>query len=173
MLMLSKNNNGGIWIYATAADLVQRSVHSKVTCPRFDSLLKQWQETNIKTYSIIVLVCCVYIKWRDQKKTGQKPVEYPCIPGNALKSMLSLSSQATDTPEDRNNPVLLYNKVPLETLNNNFTLDFDTRVKKIYKKKRKKKCYLPFIPYNKYLCSFPIICIIWSLMNSIIFLILI
>lgn len=45
--------------------------------------------------------------------------------------MLSLSSQATDTPEDRNNPVLLYNKMPLETLNNNFTLEFDSRVKKI------------------------------------------
>ncbi|XP_056094725.1 neprilysin-like [Rhinichthys klamathensis goyatoka] len=37
-------------------------------------------------------------------------------------------ANATDTPEDRNNPVLLYNKVPLETLNNNFTLDFDSRV---------------------------------------------
>uniref|UniRef100_A0A8C1VD71 Neprilysin n=1 Tax=Cyprinus carpio TaxID=7962 RepID=A0A8C1VD71_CYPCA len=35
---------------------------------------------------------------------------------------------ATDTPEDRNNPVLLYNKMPLETLNNNFTLEFDSRV---------------------------------------------
>lgn len=44
--------------------------------------------------------------------------------------MLSLLSQATDTPEDRNNPVLLYNKVPLETLNNNFTLDFDSKGKK-------------------------------------------
>lgn len=48
--------------------------------------------------------------------------------------MLSLLSQATDTPEDRNNPVLLYNKVPLETLNNNFTLDFDSKVKKKKKK---------------------------------------
>ncbi|XDV29344.1 hypothetical protein PO909_032481, partial [Leuciscus waleckii] len=37
-------------------------------------------------------------------------------------------ANATDTPEDRNNPVLLYNKVPLETMNNNFTLDFDSRV---------------------------------------------
>ncbi|XP_039537572.1 neprilysin-like isoform X1 [Pimephales promelas] len=37
-------------------------------------------------------------------------------------------ANATDTPEDRNDPVLLYNKVPLETLNNNFTLDFDSRV---------------------------------------------
>uniref|UniRef100_A0A8C2CW84 Neprilysin n=1 Tax=Cyprinus carpio TaxID=7962 RepID=A0A8C2CW84_CYPCA len=37
-------------------------------------------------------------------------------------------ANATDTPEDRNNPVLLYNKMPLETLNNNFTLEFDSRV---------------------------------------------
>uniref|UniRef100_A0A673HYE4 Neprilysin n=1 Tax=Sinocyclocheilus rhinocerous TaxID=307959 RepID=A0A673HYE4_9TELE len=37
-------------------------------------------------------------------------------------------ANATDTPEDRNNPVLLYNKMPLEILNNNFTLEFDSRV---------------------------------------------
>uniref|UniRef100_A0A8C1H1Y2 Neprilysin n=1 Tax=Cyprinus carpio carpio TaxID=630221 RepID=A0A8C1H1Y2_CYPCA len=36
-------------------------------------------------------------------------------------------ANATDTPEDRNNPVLLYNKMPLEILNNNFTLEFDSR----------------------------------------------
>lgn len=69
----------------------------------------------------------MYIKW--QRTTGQKAAEPPShIPGNALKFMLSVLSQATDTPEDRNNPVLLYNKVPLETLNNNFTLDFDSKV---------------------------------------------
>ncbi|KAB5574674.1 hypothetical protein PHYPO_G00211730 [Pangasianodon hypophthalmus] len=37
-------------------------------------------------------------------------------------------SNATDTPEDRNNPVLLYNKMPLETLNTNFTLEFESTV---------------------------------------------
>ncbi|KAM9481768.1 neprilysin-like isoform 1-T1 [Clarias gariepinus] len=37
-------------------------------------------------------------------------------------------SNATDTPEDRNNPVLLYNKMPLETLNTNFTLTFESTV---------------------------------------------
>ncbi|KAK2847818.1 hypothetical protein Q7C36_009500 [Tachysurus vachellii] len=37
-------------------------------------------------------------------------------------------SDATDTPEDRNNPVLLYNKMPLETLNTNFTLEFEKTV---------------------------------------------
>lgn len=37
-------------------------------------------------------------------------------------------ANATDTLEDRNNPVLLYNKMPLETLNNNFTLEFDSEV---------------------------------------------
>ncbi|XP_059362209.1 neprilysin-like isoform X2 [Carassius carassius] len=37
-------------------------------------------------------------------------------------------ANATDTPEDRNNPVLLYNKMPLEILNNNFTLEFNSRV---------------------------------------------
>ncbi|XP_062861037.1 neprilysin-like [Trichomycterus rosablanca] len=37
-------------------------------------------------------------------------------------------ANATDTPEDRNNPVLLYNKMPLETLNTNFTLEFDSTV---------------------------------------------
>uniref|UniRef100_A0AAR2KB96 Neprilysin n=1 Tax=Pygocentrus nattereri TaxID=42514 RepID=A0AAR2KB96_PYGNA len=35
-------------------------------------------------------------------------------------------ANATDTPEDRNNPVLLYNKMPLETLNTNFTLEFES-----------------------------------------------
>uniref|UniRef100_A0A8C1VE93 Neprilysin n=1 Tax=Cyprinus carpio TaxID=7962 RepID=A0A8C1VE93_CYPCA len=43
-------------------------------------------------------------------------------------SLNNFSQSATDTPEDRNNPVLLYNKMPLETLNNNFTLEFDSRV---------------------------------------------
>lgn len=42
---------------------------------------------------------------------------------------LLLFLQATDTPEDRNNPVLLYNKMPLETLNNNFTIEFESRVR--------------------------------------------
>ncbi|XP_047009364.1 neprilysin isoform X1 [Ictalurus punctatus] len=37
-------------------------------------------------------------------------------------------ANATDTPEDRNNPVLIYNKMPLETLNTNFTLAFDSTV---------------------------------------------
>ncbi|XP_026143562.1 neprilysin isoform X1 [Carassius auratus] len=37
-------------------------------------------------------------------------------------------ANATDTPEDRNNPVLLYNKMPLEILNNNFTLEINSRV---------------------------------------------
>uniref|UniRef100_A0A8B9HHG6 Neprilysin n=1 Tax=Astyanax mexicanus TaxID=7994 RepID=A0A8B9HHG6_ASTMX len=37
-------------------------------------------------------------------------------------------ANATDTPEDRNNPVLLYNKMPLETLNTNFTLEFESTV---------------------------------------------
>ncbi|XP_060778990.1 neprilysin-like isoform X1 [Neoarius graeffei] len=37
-------------------------------------------------------------------------------------------SDATDTPEDRNNPVLLYNKMPLETLNTNFTLQFESAI---------------------------------------------
>uniref|UniRef100_A0A8C1VD54 Neprilysin n=1 Tax=Cyprinus carpio TaxID=7962 RepID=A0A8C1VD54_CYPCA len=46
---------------------------------------------------------------------------------NALLEV-ECKGNATDTPEDRNNPVLLYNKMPLETLNNNFTLEFDSRV---------------------------------------------
>lgn len=41
---------------------------------------------------------------------------------------LFLFPQATDTPEDRNNPVLLYNKMPLETLNTNFTLKINSIV---------------------------------------------
>lgn len=39
-------------------------------------------------------------------------------------------SKATDTPEDRNNPVLLYNKMELGDLNTNFTLEVDSKVKK-------------------------------------------
>lgn len=38
-------------------------------------------------------------------------------------------SQATDTPEDRNNPVLLYNKMELGDLNANFTLEVESQVK--------------------------------------------
>lgn len=38
-------------------------------------------------------------------------------------------SKATDTPEDRNNPVLLYNKMELGDLNANFTLEVESRVK--------------------------------------------
>lgn len=38
-------------------------------------------------------------------------------------------SKATDTPEDRNNPVLLYNKMELGDLNANFTLEVDSQVK--------------------------------------------
>uniref|UniRef100_A0A3B5BLQ8 Neprilysin n=1 Tax=Stegastes partitus TaxID=144197 RepID=A0A3B5BLQ8_9TELE len=37
-------------------------------------------------------------------------------------------ANATDTPEDRNNPVLLYNKMELGDLNANFTLEVDSRV---------------------------------------------
>lgn len=38
-------------------------------------------------------------------------------------------SKATDTPEDRNNPVLLYNKMELGDLNANFTLEVESQVK--------------------------------------------
>lgn len=38
-------------------------------------------------------------------------------------------SKATDTPEDRKNPVLLYNKMELGDLNANFTLEVESRVK--------------------------------------------
>lgn len=38
-------------------------------------------------------------------------------------------SKATDTPEDRNNPVLLYNKMELGDLNANFTLELESKVK--------------------------------------------
>lgn len=38
-------------------------------------------------------------------------------------------SKATDTPEDRNNPVLLYNKMDLGDLNANFTLEVESQVK--------------------------------------------
>ncbi|XP_068173675.1 neprilysin-like isoform X3 [Antennarius striatus] len=37
-------------------------------------------------------------------------------------------ANATDTPEDRNNPVLLYNKMELGDLNANFTLEVDSKV---------------------------------------------
>ncbi|XP_074498372.1 neprilysin-like isoform X2 [Sebastes fasciatus] len=37
-------------------------------------------------------------------------------------------ANATDTPEDRNNPVLLYNKMELGDLNANFTLEVESRV---------------------------------------------
>uniref|UniRef100_A0A8C7YQ73 Neprilysin n=1 Tax=Oryzias sinensis TaxID=183150 RepID=A0A8C7YQ73_9TELE len=37
-------------------------------------------------------------------------------------------AEATDTPEDRNNPVLLYNKMELGDLNTNFTLEVDSKV---------------------------------------------
>uniref|UniRef100_A0A8K9X8N8 Neprilysin n=1 Tax=Oncorhynchus mykiss TaxID=8022 RepID=A0A8K9X8N8_ONCMY len=37
-------------------------------------------------------------------------------------------ANATDTPEDRNNPVLLYNKMELGVLNANFSLEVDTQV---------------------------------------------
>uniref|UniRef100_A0AAQ4PQ31 Neprilysin n=1 Tax=Gasterosteus aculeatus aculeatus TaxID=481459 RepID=A0AAQ4PQ31_GASAC len=36
-------------------------------------------------------------------------------------------ANATDTPEDRNNPVLLYNKMELGDLNANFTLEVDSK----------------------------------------------
>lgn len=39
-------------------------------------------------------------------------------------------SKATDTPEDRNNPVLLYNKMELGDLNANFSLEVELQVKK-------------------------------------------
>lgn len=41
-------------------------------------------------------------------------------------------SKATDTPEDRNNPVLLYNKMELGDLNANFTLEVESKVKVNY-----------------------------------------
>uniref|UniRef100_A0A8C7JJL6 Neprilysin n=1 Tax=Oncorhynchus kisutch TaxID=8019 RepID=A0A8C7JJL6_ONCKI len=37
-------------------------------------------------------------------------------------------ANATDTPEDRNNPVLLYNNMELSVLNANFSLEVDTQV---------------------------------------------
>uniref|UniRef100_A0A3Q2DSW8 Neprilysin n=1 Tax=Cyprinodon variegatus TaxID=28743 RepID=A0A3Q2DSW8_CYPVA len=37
-------------------------------------------------------------------------------------------ANATDTPEDRNNPVLLYNKMELGELNSNFTLEIESQV---------------------------------------------
>lgn len=37
--------------------------------------------------------------------------------------------KATDTPEDRNNPVLLYNKMELGDLNANFTLEVESQVR--------------------------------------------
>uniref|UniRef100_A0A4W4FQS4 Neprilysin n=1 Tax=Electrophorus electricus TaxID=8005 RepID=A0A4W4FQS4_ELEEL len=37
-----------------------------------------------------------------------------------------------NTPEDRNNPVLLYNKMPLETLNTNYSLEFQSSVRNVY-----------------------------------------
>lgn len=37
-------------------------------------------------------------------------------------------SKATDTPEDRNNPVLLYNKMELGDLNANFSLEIESKV---------------------------------------------
>uniref|UniRef100_A0A3B5M6J5 Neprilysin n=1 Tax=Xiphophorus couchianus TaxID=32473 RepID=A0A3B5M6J5_9TELE len=37
-------------------------------------------------------------------------------------------ANATDTPEDRNNPVLLYNKMELGELNRNFTLEIDSQM---------------------------------------------
>uniref|UniRef100_A0A3Q1ILH9 Neprilysin n=1 Tax=Anabas testudineus TaxID=64144 RepID=A0A3Q1ILH9_ANATE len=37
-------------------------------------------------------------------------------------------ANATDTPEDRNNPVLLYNKMELGDLNANFTLEVESKV---------------------------------------------
>ncbi|KAJ8410718.1 hypothetical protein AAFF_G00186750 [Aldrovandia affinis] len=36
-------------------------------------------------------------------------------------------ANATDTPDDRNNPVLLYNKMQLRVLNENFTLQIDSQ----------------------------------------------
>lgn len=47
-------------------------------------------------------------------------VQCPCL----------VLSKATDTPEDRNNPVLLYNKLALGDLNANFTLEIESKVKK-------------------------------------------
>lgn len=38
------------------------------------------------------------------------------------------SLKATDTPEDRNNPVLLYNKMELGDLNANFSLEIESKV---------------------------------------------
>lgn len=49
-------------------------------------------------------------------------------------------SKATDTPEDRNNPVLLYNKMELGDLNANFSLEVDLQVKK-----------------NKYTCTYTLL----------------
>lgn len=38
--------------------------------------------------------------------------------------------KATDTPEDRSNPVLLYNKMELGDFKANFTLEVESQVKK-------------------------------------------
>lgn len=67
-------------------------------------------------------------------------------------------SKATDTPEDRNNPVLLYNKMELGDLNANFTLEIESQVKK------------KFFVYHSLLFSFHIDTSCSSLSSSLLYL---
>ncbi len=46
-----------------------------------------------------------------------------------FKLLCLTPSKATDTPEDRNNPVLLYNKMELQDMITNFTLEVESQVK--------------------------------------------
>ncbi len=46
-----------------------------------------------------------------------------------FKLLCLTPSKATDTPEDRNNPVLLYNKMELKDMITNFTLEVESQVK--------------------------------------------
>lgn len=65
------------------------------------------------------------------------------------------SLKATDTPEDRNNPVLLYNKMELGDLNANFSLEIESKVLAV---KRTSACR--FLLSRRSSCSFVFLCVV-------------
>ncbi|KAI4876843.1 hypothetical protein NFI96_016975 [Prochilodus magdalenae] len=77
------------------------------------------------TYENFMVDLAMLVREDKNLKVNESSIRQEVARVMALEKELA---NATDTPEDRNNPVLLYNKMPLETLNTNFTLEFDSTV---------------------------------------------
>lgn len=97
-------------------------------------------------------VCCCWTCVRMCQETG----------GLCCDSILDFQplyfalSKATDTPEDRNNPVLLYNKMELGDLNANFTLELESQVKINALSVRICCFFFTFLPLSNVLFSFSV-----------------